>query len=29
MVIGIFYRDYLSISDIKALMREIRMAIKR
>jgi O-antigen/teichoic acid export membrane protein len=29
LVIGIFYRDYLSMSDIKALMREIRMAIKR
>lgn len=29
LVIGIFYRDYLSISDIKALVREIRIAIKR
>jgi O-antigen/teichoic acid export membrane protein len=29
LVIGIFYRDYLSISDIKAVMREIRIAIKR
>jgi O-antigen/teichoic acid export membrane protein len=28
LVIGIFYRDYLSISDIKAVMREIRIAIK-
>jgi hypothetical protein len=29
VVIRIFYRDYLSLSDIKALMREIRIAIKR
>jgi O-antigen/teichoic acid export membrane protein len=29
LVIGVFYRDYLSISDIKAVMREIRIAIKR
>ena len=29
LVIGIFYRDYLSIRDIKAVMREIRIAIKR
>jgi O-antigen/teichoic acid export membrane protein len=29
LVIGIFYRGYLSISDIKAVMREIRIAIKR
>ena len=29
LVIRILYRDYLSIGDIKALMREIRIAIKR
>jgi O-antigen/teichoic acid export membrane protein len=29
LVIGIFYRDYLSLNDIKAIMREIRIAIKR
>jgi O-antigen/teichoic acid export membrane protein len=29
LVIRIFYKDYLSISDIKALIREIGIAIKR
>ncbi|OGO58324.1 MAG: hypothetical protein A2025_02090 [Chloroflexi bacterium RBG_19FT_COMBO_47_15] len=29
VVIRIFYRDYLSISDIKALIREVGIAIKR
>jgi O-antigen/teichoic acid export membrane protein len=28
LVIGIFYRDYLSISDIKALMREINAVLQ-
>ncbi len=28
LVIGIFYRDYLSINDIKTIVKEINMAIK-
>jgi len=27
LVLGIFYRDYLSISDIKAILKEIRMTV--
>lgn len=29
LLIGIFYRAYLSINDIKAIMREIRIAIRK
>ena len=29
LVLGIFYRDYLSIGDIKAILKEIRMVILR
>jgi len=27
LVLGIFYRDYLSISDMKAILKEIRMTV--